>query len=415
MRRRNRATDLATALVLAVGLLGAGPLPATQAVQQPVDLVKVSLRSTLYFSPNGDGVHDHARLVFRVLKPARVTVTFYRDDTRLLRSDLGRLDVGGHRWVWDGRLASGKTVPDGYYHVVLRATRDGKTDKSWEPVLVDTANEGRLVTGRRTVFPQADVVHDRIQVVLLGDGWNPYDADYGDIWQARTSLRIIDHKGRLVWRDVVKDVSTPTFEWDGTDGDGHSLGPGSYDARLRAVDGAGNILRLSRRLRISSEQLVEKVWTTTVAAADALHYEPYFGGCNGCGEVCSPVPSTRFPQGLSYEPCASSFFFTTRGYYAAEVPVPLAPVDEFRIGVNGGPTTPGALDHAMLVADEQATDVTGEGTTTSQWYPVTLNGYPYLPDLELPVQWTLGTDKPDSYDVASFTVEYRYFVPESAG
>ena len=252
---------------------------------------------------------------------------------------------------------------------------------------------------------------DRVQLAFVETGWNPFEAEYGDIFQERTTLRIVDRKGRLVWREVVRNDSTPLFEWAGTDGDGHALAPGRYDARITSRDPAGNAARVSTRLRVSGRQLVEQVWSSTVPAGQAGHYEPYYGGCNGCGDVCSPVDSTRFPGGLSYQPCTSTFTYATIGYFAAEPPFVAAPVDSFRVSVTGGPTTPGGTDHGTLGAGGVATTVAGEGTTTSDWTPVALDDYPFLPDGALPVDWTFSTSAPDSYDVAWFTVEYRRYVP----
>lgn len=53
----------------------------------------------------------------------------------------------------------------------------------------------------------------------------------------------------------------------------------------------------------------------------------------------------------------------------------------------------------------------GDGSTTSPWFQVRLDAYPYLPEALLPVFWSFGTDAPASYDVETFTVEYQHYVP----
>ena len=58
-----------------------------------------------------------------------------------------------------------------------------------------------------------------------------------------------------------------------------------------------------------------------------------------------------------------------------------------------------------------ATTITGDGSTTSEWYPVHVTGHPFLPDQDRPVTWTFTTHRPNSYDVATFTVEYRHYLP----
>jgi hypothetical protein len=51
------------------------------------------------------------------------------------------------------------------------------------------------------------------------------------------------------------------------------------------------------------------------------------------------------------------------------------------------------------------------GSTTSSWLPVALAAHPYLPSGSQPVFWSFGTNAGHSYDVASFTVEYRHYEP----
>ena len=72
---------------------------------------------------------------------------------------------------------------------------------------------------------------------------------------------------------------------------------------------------------MSDAQLTERVWTATIPAASADQrpgpvYDP---SCLGCGEVCGPVPSDRFPGGLSFrQPC--SFGYAAVEHFAAAPP-----------------------------------------------------------------------------------------------
>jgi hypothetical protein len=156
----------------------------------------------------------------------------------------------------------------------------------------------------------------------------------------------------------------------------------------------------------------------TAPAASASHYTPEFGGCNGCADYCAPVSSTRFPGGLSFRPCESPYFFDTRSYFAAYAPVLVpAPVDRFRVTSTGGPATPGGTDVGRLVVAEKTLTPTpaGDGSATSPWSRVSLDRYPYLPEAGTPVFWSFGAGDPNAYDVASFTIDYRHYVPANQG
>jgi hypothetical protein len=53
----------------------------------------------------------------------------------------------------------------------------------------------------------------------------------------------------------------------------------------------------------------------------------------------------------------------------------------------------------------------GDVTVSTPWQPVELDDYPYLPDRTQPVTWSVSTDTENDYDIATFTVEYRSYVP----
>ena len=131
-----------------------------------------------------------------------------------------------------------------------------------------------------------------------------------------------------------------------------------------------------------------------------------------CDRACrpnrSPHPALRRLQRLSFRPCPSTYGWHTAGYYGSDVPFPEAPVDRYRVTATGGPTAPGGADQGHFLG---ATTITGDGSTTSEWYPVHVTGHPVLPDQDRPVTWTFTTHRPNSYDVATFTVEYRHYLP----
>jgi hypothetical protein len=104
-------------------------------------------------------------------------------------------------------------------------------------------------------------------------------------------------------------------------------------------------------------------------------------------------------------------------------------VDSYRITATGGPTTPGAPDVGTLTDAWSNGYVTavgltmgpGDATVSTQWQPVALTSYPFVPRGNQPVTWRFSTfgcpsclpppSEENSYDLASMTVEYRYYLP----
>lgn len=90
------------------------------------------------------------------------------------------------------------------------------------------------------------------------------------------------------------------------------------------------------------------------------------------------------------------------------------PVDTYRVTATGGPPTVGGTGSGWL--SDQVIGP-GDATVTTAWFDVHPEAYPYLPGRDLAATWNFGTTAGDdprtttSYDVASFTVEYRRYVP----
>ena len=317
-------------------------------------------------------------------------------------------------WRWNGRSTTGRQVPDGSYRVILRASGGNRTAREVTSVNVVTEpDSGRLVLSRDTVYPAADVNVDSLSVAYVRAKWSEDDRLYWHYF----SDRPIRLTARFVVVDAVGDKVlsrtstkyTPTLSWTARDAADEPLAPGTYTLRVKVTDEAGNARTFRRPVVVSAGQLSEKVWTATIPAGSADQgpgpvYDP---SCLGCGEVCGPVASDRFPGGLSFrQPC--DFGYAAVRYFAAAPPVVPAPVDAYRVTASGGPTTPGDTDVARfggLVLGP------GDATVTTPWLDVDLDSYPYLPDAERPIRWRVSTSDENDYDIASFTVEYRYYVP----
>jgi hypothetical protein len=89
--------------------------------------------------------------------------------------------------------------------------------------------------------------------------------------------------------------------------------------------------------------------------------------------------------------------------------VTASPSDAFRVTATGGPATSGTTDVGSLSG--YATLGPGDGSARTPWLSPGLVDPPYLPDQQAVAAWGFSTSGGDGFDVASFTVEYRYWVP----
>jgi hypothetical protein len=402
------------ALLLGLFVSFVGVVPAAGAAPPQEDLLEIVYRD-LYFSPNGDGISDRSRVRFRLEDRAFVSVLVRDRDGRAVRRDaLGMLEAHRHVWRWDGRSNAGRVLPDGPYRVILRARGDGDTSRAGTgTIAVTVPDAGQLVLSRPTVYPDASAVVDSISVVYVRAGWSEEDRRYGAYYSER-SIRltarfvVVDADGeKLLERTSTK--YTPTLSWTARDAADRPLAPGAYTLRVRITDEAGNARRVRREVTVSGAHLAERVWSATIpaATADPGRGPVYDPSCLGCGEVCGPVASERFAGGLSFrQPC--DFGYAAVRYFSAAAPVVPAPVDAFRVTATGGPTTPGDTDVARF---DGLVLGPGDASVTTPWVPVDLDAHPYLPDAQRPMSWGVSTSEENDYDVASFTVEYRYYEP----
>ncbi len=366
-----------------------------------------------FFSPDGDGHYERARFIFRLDARSAVTMLVRDHASQVVRTwRLGRLGEGRHVWAWNGKT-SGHRLPDGHYTVVLRAWSGNRFAKvSAGTDILTTPDAGRLMLSRPTVYPAATTVADRLAVVYLREGYSEFAAEYpeyyGDDIPLRTRIVIRAPDGEAVYRALRRGYR-PRFLWTARDADGHPLPAGTYQLRVTVRDSVGNVRAIRRSVSVSSAQLREQVWTSTFAATDASLGSPplYDPGCNSCDVTCGPVPSERFAGGLSFrQPC--SFGDYSRAVFGASPSVTPAPVDSYRVTATGGPTAPGDTDVALLSGVRLGP---GDVTVSTPWQRVDLTDYPYLPAGAQPVTWAVSTSDENDYDVASFTVEYRYYAP----
>jgi len=399
---------------LLLSLLATPLVPSTAATppDEP-ELIRLAQHDR-FLSPNGDQKSERASFELRLDARAFVSVLVRDRAWRIVRRvQLGVLPAGRHVWHWDGRSNSGKVLPDDRYAVVLRARggeRTGRVTTFTQVITVPDA--GKLVLSRPVVYPAATAVHDSLDVVYVRAGYSEeirqYWMYYGRPIRLHTRLVISAPGGERVL-DAQRRGYRPAFTWSARSESGTPLPAGTYRLRLTVRDEVGNVRVIRRAVEVSFAQLAGRVWTATIAAGSAeLGPGPvYDPGCNGCGEVCGPVPSDRYPGGLSFRhPC--DFGYAAVRYFGAAPPLVPAPVDAFRVTATGGPTTPGDTDIAHFDAMVMGP---GDATVTTPWEDVNLKNHPYLPDAEHPIAWAVSTSDQNDYDIASFTLEYRYYVP----
>lgn len=429
MRHRLGQSVLATILLAAPALLAA--LPGAAAAEA----AGVQISAPSWFSPNGDGVKDKARVTVRLDRPMDVRLQIEPADALSVerRVDLGRLSSGTHVWTWNGRDRSGRTVPDQGYRVTAYATDSAGSASATDLVQVDTVFEPELTAptygaepgAPAHVYPRTTVVTDVLPLRAL-----VHESAVADL---RVVVR--DARGRVVRRaDVARPLPSTdgrtyahgrTVGWTARRG-GEPLPRGRYTAVLSGSDRAGNAGRAPRvRIWVSDDKLVwrEATETVTPAATD-------FGPCdwttaNGCGEVpeCGVVvPSTLFDGGLSYRARACDpprpYADIASSAHLLEVPeaTGVRGLAAVRVSFTGAPTTPGETDTGTLLVwgDGPRADASVVGTSgRSAWVddPSWGEGKAddgYLPQRDPAAAWSFVTEGTDSVDVATFTVDVRY-------
>ena len=417
MRRRCRLAALA---ILGAMTGSALVVPTGAASAEPGELVEIAARA-LYLSPNGDHVRDVANVRFTLSESSRVSVRIReigKDGETQVR--LGRLAAGDHRWRWQGLDLDGRPLPDGQFVLDLVAARGAVTDHAYVVAVVRGVPRDTMASSRTTVYPAATVVHDRVELAYLREGWdslrdedpdNEAFTDEPDPVQVRVALRITDRKGAVVYRAAKHDY-TPRFSWDARRPDGTPHPAGRYLARMRSLDVLGNTVTVQRWITVTSAQLREELWTYSSHAALA---EPY--AVLHRDTVCSAVPSERFIYGLHFGTCYGGWGEASAAL-ASEVYFPISPLDSYRVTVNGGPAVPGSQAFGALDRDGgSGTGVQmgpGDATATTAWRDVEVLEYPTVLDSSRPVLWSFSTSSYGAgYDLDTVTVEYLHYVPVS--
>ena len=189
-----------------------------------------------FFSPNGDGRFDKARVTFQPKETDDITVAVLNSSGDEVRKLIDNRHVHAGelvRLLWDGRTDDGNRAPDGRYRYRVTLRRQGRSVKLATSVRLDTTPPRPLVVAvgphnefGPEILPQPDgsdaIVH------LQAPGYRPV-------------IRLFKTGPGPTRKVLEQKLSNGAKEWswDGTV-DGRPVSPGTYVATIETRDKAGN-------------------------------------------------------------------------------------------------------------------------------------------------------------------------------
>ncbi len=207
------------------------------------------------FSPNGDGRLDALRVSYTLAQPVdQLALRVYRATDRTLVGSISLPGLGGgaHAWDWNGSL-DGARLADGQFLLQLVGTVGTISYAAPAANMADPTLSlaGQAVTIDTVAPEMAAPTASLHQFSPNGDG----SKDTTTI--AATAPGAVSWTIELVGSTDVVRRSDPTggslsFSWDGRDEAGAVVPDGSYVARLRAFDAAGNVAVGTRPLTVDT-------------------------------------------------------------------------------------------------------------------------------------------------------------------
>ena len=290
------------------GRLCAGPLSPPVTVRTDALHPEITALTPTHLSPNGDSVHDSARLRFRLAERETVHVRVLDAAGAVVRSyALGTLGAGPHAWTWRPRTAAGRTLKDGRYAVVLDTARGARAGWVEHVALIDTRapHLARPATSTRHLYPRRDGYRDDLTLrTRLGE-------------PGRLTVRIKAGDGRTVRTLHAKRPAGPAeVTWNGRTAGGRIVPAGTYRAQVSLTDAAGNTARRAPvTLTVSAKRLRSVVRFVTVAASGYRHA----GGTASC--AAAKRAGSSFAGGLVLtNRCPSNGFDLAFADYSFRLP-----------------------------------------------------------------------------------------------
>ncbi len=350
------------------------------------------------FSPNGDGVREHATLAYTLDLASDVTATVTDSKGTVVYSrHLGSLPEGTHTWTWNGALTNGHTAKDGTYRLTVQTSavvdaepRTGMASRTLRVDLVKpTVTAVRTTYG--TLYPHRDGYRD--STVLSAH-----------VSEAATVVvRVTKPSGSTVWSGRVSTSSAGTAKltWRGASSAGHALSAGRYRFRFTVTDVAGNVTQGPlTAITVSTRKAVKRSWVKTLTADSASGglYEKTDESSNVT--IYSPFGAGALRFHASSSGQVRTVNHVTLPSAAAYVSVR---VDTYGRGISGGKAYLAFLDdsesevHGRTLSSSTGTHKGSTASTTA----TLLDGHR--------VQWELLVGSGNTYDVRSYTVTLTYF------
>jgi hypothetical protein len=182
------------------------------------------------FSPDGDGVADTTVIGWTATEPAVTTVRIYHG-TRLVRTFAVAGARAGGAVRWNGRSSRRALVGDGAYQARI-SVQDAAGNRRTSTIALRVDRTAGWLRWAPSAFYPQDL-----------DGLaRSARASFRLIRAAVTSLQVVDAVGRpvrTVWTSRRLRPGTVHWSWDGRDGAGRMVGPGTFSLVLSAVGAYG--------------------------------------------------------------------------------------------------------------------------------------------------------------------------------
>jgi hypothetical protein len=198
--------------------------------------------ATYVFSPNRDGRKDRAHVTFKVKKADDVTVELVNRDGDPVRTLMDDRRLAAYAPIkpslsWDGTDDGGKAVPDGRYRVRITLRHLGRSVIPQRSLLKDTKppQPKVLSIGPTKVYGPE---------LLPEPGGGKAEVHFGPALGAKHALIHVFRTGpgapRAVLTDALREGQTE-WDWNGTNGAGRRVSPGTYLVVPEWRDSAGNV------------------------------------------------------------------------------------------------------------------------------------------------------------------------------